>query len=74
MIRDYEVRQGLERIARDIHGYDSNPITWQSWITYLLAQLENQATDVDPANHARYEEMLSNLKDAIHNREQTGGW
>jgi hypothetical protein len=74
MIRDYEVRQGLERIAKDIHDYSSNPSTWLSWLTYLLVQLENQAMDVDPANHTRYEEMLSGLKDAIHNREQTGGW
>lgn len=74
MIRDYEVRESLERVARDIHDYSSNPITWLSWITYLLSELEKQATDVDPANHARYEEMLSNLKQAIHNRQQTGGW
>jgi len=74
MIRDYEVRQVLDHVAQNIHEYDSNPITWTSWVTYLLERLENQAMDVDPANRERFKEMLANLQDAIYNRRQTGGW
>jgi hypothetical protein len=74
MIRDYELREELDRVAKEIHDYSSNPSTWLSWVTYLLAQLERQAMDVNSAYEISYQEMLSSLKAAIHNREQTGGW
>jgi hypothetical protein len=74
MIRDYEIREELDRVAINIHEYDSNPSSWLSWMTYLLGQLENQARDVNSVNLIRFTEMLSGLKSAIHNREQTGGW
>jgi hypothetical protein len=74
MIRDYEIREGLDQVAKNFHEYDSNPISWLGWMTYLLAKLENQARDINSVNQTRFLEMLSNLKDAIHNREQTGGW
>ncbi|HUV27977.1 MAG: hypothetical protein WA997_09100 [Anaerolineales bacterium] len=74
MIRDYELREELNDAADMIHSYNNNPSSWLSWITYLLASLDNKAMDVDPANQRRYEEMLSNLQDSIHNRRRTGGW
>ena len=74
MVKDYEVRTALDNVAREIHEFDPNPITWLSWITYLLNQLEDQAMDVNPSNQSRYQDMISNLKDAIHNRQQTGSW
>ncbi|HLE14694.1 MAG TPA: hypothetical protein VI776_08100 [Anaerolineales bacterium] len=74
MVKDYEVRTALDNAAREIHDFDPNPITWLSWITYLLNQLEDQAMDVNPSNQSRYQDMISNLKDAIHNRQQTGSW
>ncbi len=74
MIKDYELRATLEKVAVDFHQYDPNPITWLNWITYLLDNLEEQSMDVNPANHERYVDMISNLQDAIHNRQQTGQW
>ena len=74
MIKDYELREALQDMADDIHRYNSNPSSWQSWIKYLLARLDDKAMDVDPANQRRYEDMLSALQDNIHNRRRTGGW
>ena len=74
MIKDYELREELDDVAETIHRYNSNPSTWLSWITYLLARLDDKAMDVDPSNQRRYEDMLSNLQDSIHNRRRTGGW
>lgn len=74
MVKDYELRESLDNVAKQLHRYNSNPSGWLSWMTYLLARLEDQAMDVNPANQQRYEEMLSNLQDSIYNRRQTGGW
>jgi hypothetical protein len=74
MVKDYELRESLDKVAKQMHQYNSNPSSWLSWITYLLARLGDQAMDVNPANQRRYEEMLSNLQDNIYNRRQTGGW
>lgn len=74
MIKDYELREILDRAANDIHGYSSNPSSWLSWIVYFLSKLDDKAMDVDPANQRRYEDMLTNLQDNIHNRRRTGGW
>ena len=74
MVKDYEIREALDKAANSIRGYNRNPSTWSSWIIYLLANLDKKSMDVDPANQRRYEEMLSNLQDNIYNRRQTGGW
>ena len=74
MVKDYELREKLDEAAELIHQYNSNPSSWLSWITYILARLDDKAMDVDPANQRRYEEMLANLQNNIFNRRQTGGW
>jgi hypothetical protein len=74
MIKEYELREDLDAIADLLHRYNANPSSWLSWITYLLARMDDKAMDVDPANQRRYEEMLSSLQDNIHNRRRTGGW
>ena len=74
MIKEYELREELNRVADDIHSYNANPSGWLGWVVYLLARLDDKAMDVDPANQRRYEDMLSNLQDNIHNRRRTGGW
>jgi hypothetical protein len=74
MVKDFELRSALEKVAEDMHTFAPNPATWLSWITYFLSQLENQSRDVNPSNHERYLEMISNLQDAIYNRQQTGSW
>jgi hypothetical protein len=74
MVKEYELNADLDSVAKKIHDYDSNPITWMNWIKYLLIKLENQSKDVDPANQQRYVEMITHLKDAIYSRQSTGGW
>jgi len=74
MIKEYELRATLDRVAADFHEYNPNPITWLNQLVYLLGQLENQAMDVDPVNKDRYREMISNLKDAIYTYQNTGSW
>ena len=74
MIKEYELHATLERVAADIHEYNPNPITWLNQLVYLFGQLEKQAMDVDPINQDRYREMISNLKDVIHNYQQSGSW
>jgi hypothetical protein len=74
MVRDYDVRAELDSVAKQIHDYDPNPITWMSWMKYLLIKLEEQSKDQDAANQQRYVEMIAQLRDAIYGRQQTGGW
>lgn len=74
MVKEYELRADLDSLARKMHAYDSNPITWMNWIKYLLVELDNQSKDNDPANQQRYKDMIGLLKYAIHSREETGGW
>ncbi len=74
MSRDEELRDVLDKTANEIKRLSSNPRTWLSWMVYLLAALEKQATDVNPADKDLYKDMLSALQDAIRNRFRTGGW
>ena len=46
----------------------------RKWMVYLLASLEKQATDINPANKDSFKAMLSALQDAIRNHFRTGGW
>jgi hypothetical protein len=73
-MKEYELREALDRAAADMHRYNPNPITWQNQLVYFLGQLEKQAMDVDPINRDRYREMISNLKDAIYNYQNSGSW
>jgi hypothetical protein len=74
MSRDDELRELLDKTASEIKRLSSNPRAWLSWMVYLLAALEKQATDINPANKDRFKEMLSALQDAIRNRFTRGGW
>ncbi len=74
MSRDDELRELLDRTASEINRLSSNPRTWLAWMVYLLAALEKQATNIDPANRDRFKEMLASLQDAIRNYFRTGGW
>ena len=74
MMKEYELRDALESVAADMHQYNPNPITWLNQLVYFFGQLEKQAMDVDPINTDRYREMISNLKDAIHNYQKSGSW
>jgi hypothetical protein len=74
MIREDEVRDALDQAAKDISQVQSNPRAWLSWMVYLLAQLEDKATNENPRSKDSFTEMLSALQDAIRNRLRTGGW
>jgi hypothetical protein len=74
MIKEDELRDILNAAAKDISETDSNPRTWLSWVVYMLARLEEQATNLGPANRESYMDMLSALQDEIRNRTRTGGW
>jgi hypothetical protein len=74
MVKDYELREALRDVAKQMHEYNANPSTWLSWLTFLLDQLEDQSRDVDAANHARFMEMIEKLKEAVHTRQTRGAW
>ena len=74
MIEEEDIRDALNETAKDISLQESNPRAWLSWMVYLLARLEEKATNENPANKDSYKEMLSALQDAIRNRLGTGGW
>jgi hypothetical protein len=68
-----ELRDILDRTAREISEMYGNPRSWGSWMVYLLGRLESQATG-NPANMDSFKEMLASLQDAVRNRLKTGGW
>lgn len=73
MIKEDDIREALDDIARDMVDLESNPRTWLSWVVYLLARLEEK-TMISPSDKESFLEMLSALEDEIKNRMRTGGW
>jgi len=74
MSREDEIRDVLNDAAKSISEAQSNPRTWLPWMVFLLARLEEHATNENPANKESYMDMLSALQDEIRNRMKTGGW
>jgi len=74
MSKEDEIRDVLNQAAKNISDAQSNPRTWLAWLVYLLARLEEKATNENPASKESYMEMLSALQDEIRNRTRTGGW
>jgi hypothetical protein len=74
MSDEEELREVLNETAQELSHTQSNPRTWLSWIIYLLARLEDKATNQSPASKEAYSDMLSALQDEIRNRLRTGGW
>ena len=74
MSREEELRDIINEAAATMSAAQSNPRTWLSWIVYLLARLEEKATNENPADKDSFLEMLSALQDEIRNRTRTGGW
>jgi hypothetical protein len=74
MGKEDELRDVLKETAKEISAMQDNPRTWLTWLVYLLARLEEQATNDNPANKDSFIEMLSALQDEIRNRTRTGGW
>lgn len=74
MSKEDNIREILDEAAQEIMQAQSNPRSWLSWMVYLLAHLEEQATKSGSANRESYMEMLAALQDEIRNRKRTGGW
>ncbi len=74
MSKEDDLRDVLNQTAKEIAKLDSNPRTWNAWMVYLLARLEDEATTGNSAYRESFTEMLSALQDAIRNRFKTGGW
>jgi hypothetical protein len=74
MSKEDGVRDILNETAKSISDAQSNPRTWLAWVVYLLARLEEKATNENPANKESFIEMLSALQNEIRNRTRTGGW
>jgi hypothetical protein len=73
MSKEDNIREVLDEAIQEIVQAQSNPRSWLSWMVYLLAHLEEQATKTGSANRDP-EEMLVALQDEIRNRKRTGGW
>jgi len=74
MTREDDLRDALDATVQAFKRYDNNPSTWLTWINYLLANLQQQAVDVNPMYQDVYDDMLAMLQDSIRNRLRTGGW
>ncbi len=69
-----ELRDVLNKTAREISRMYGNPRAWQSWLVYLMEQLEDQANQRNQGDMDNFKEMLSTLMDQMRNRLRTGGW
>ncbi|MEJ2598654.1 MAG: hypothetical protein P8Z00_10000 [Anaerolineales bacterium] len=69
-----ELKDWLDRTAKEIADNYPSARTWLSWIIYLLNAMEQQARDEDSANADAFREMLEALQDTLRNRLRTGGW
>jgi hypothetical protein len=74
MSKEDDIRDVLNQAVKVILEAESNPRTWQSWMVYLLGQLEVEATKGSSAYKESFIDMLAALQDAIRNRMRTGGW
>jgi hypothetical protein len=74
MAKEDDLRDTLNAAAQQIARTQSNPRSWQSWMVYLLGQLEDAAGKDPLAAEGSFNEMLRALQDAIRNRLNTGGW
>jgi hypothetical protein len=74
MSKEDELRDVLNEAVKAISETQSNPRTWLAWVVYLLARLEEKATNENPAYKESYLEMLAALQAEVRNRTRTGGW
>jgi hypothetical protein len=74
MSKEEELREILNEAVNNISAAQSNPRTWLAWMVYLLARLEEKATNENPAYKESFLDMLDALQDEIRNRTRTGGW
>jgi len=68
------LRDILNEAVSSISATQNNLRTWLAWVVYVLARLEEKATNENPAYKESFLDMLSALQDEIRNRQRTGGW
>ena len=73
MSKEDDLRDVLDKTAKDISRMENNPRAWTSWMVYLLGQLEKEAVIHNP-DKTSFTEMLAALQDVTRNRQKTGGW
>ena len=74
MSKEDELRDILNEAVNSMADAESNPRAWLAWMIYLLARLEEKATNENPAYKESFVDMLEALQDEIRNRTRTGGW
>ena len=74
MSKEDELRDVLNEAVTSISSTQSNPRTWLAWVVYMLARLEEKATNENPAYKESFIDMLSALQDEIRSRQRTSGW
>ena len=74
MSKEDELRDILNDAVKSISEAQNNPRTWLAWMVYILARLEEKATNENPAYKESFLDMLAALQDEIRNRTRTGGW
>ena len=74
MSKEDELRDVLNEAVNSISAAQTNPRTWLAWMVYVLARLEEKATNENPAYKQSFIDMLAALQDEIRNRQRTGGW
>jgi hypothetical protein len=74
MSKEEELREIMNEVVNNMAEAQTNPRTWLAWIVYLLARMEEKATNENPAYKESFVDMLSALQDEIRNRQRTGGW
>ena len=69
-----ELKDWLDRTAKEIADNYPNARTWLSWIVYLLNALDQQSRDEDSMNTTAFREMWEALQVNLRSRLRTGGW
>ena len=74
MSKEDELREILDQAVNSISSAQNNPRTWLAWVVYLLRNMEEKATNENPAHKESFVDMLAALQDELRNRQRTGGW
>ena len=74
MSKEDELREILDEAVNSISSAQNNPRTWLAWVVYLLRNMEEKATNENPAYKESFVDMLAAPQDEIRNRQRTGGW
>lgn len=72
MSSEDELREILDKTAKEIAYLSPNPRTWLEWIVYLLVCLEKESFGKSTRGKEEYKSMLTALQDSIRNYFRTG--